>query len=147
MERGDWYFILCALITGAFMSVPYVYAAQQDNYRVSEIPKSKRVRSAYLTDLVCILIFGGAWAGCWFLSSRMFWGFLTSLFFCIAEVALYIVEDAPKRKKPLRYTKRAVRAIIAAGVVSAAAVTAASGIIPVLAVRRVRPVRIIRAKE
>lgn len=133
MERGDWYFILCALITGAFMSVPYVYAAQQDNYRVSEIPKSKRVRSAYLTDLVCILIFGGAWAGCWFLSSRMFWGFLTSLFFCIAEVALYIVEDAPKRKKPLRYTKRAVRAIIAAGVVSAAAVTAAVATVNVCA--------------
>ena len=38
-------------------------------------------------------------------------------------------------------------ALMAADCAVAAAVTAASGIIPVLAVRRVRPVRIIRAKE
>ena len=80
---------------------------------------------AYLTDLICILVFGGAWAGCWFLSSRMFWGFLASLFFCIAEVALYIVDETPKRKKPMRYTRRAVRAIAACALVSGAAVTAA----------------------
>ena len=38
-------------------------------------------------------------------------------------------------------------ALLVADCAVAAAVTAASGIIPVLAVRRVRPVRIIRAKE
>ena len=85
LARGDWYFSVCAFVAGVFMAVPYVYAAQQDNYRVAEVWKSRRVRSAYLVDLVCILVFGGAWAGCWFLSSRMFWGFLASLFFCIAE--------------------------------------------------------------
>ena len=125
LARGDWYFTVCALIVGAFMSVPYVYAVQQDNYRVAEVWKSRRVRGAYLADLLCILVFGGAWAGCWFLSSRMFWGFLASLFFCIAEVALYIVDEAPKRKKPLRYTRRAVRAMAAVSLVSGAAVTAA----------------------
>ena len=125
LARGDWYFTVCALVVGAVMSLPYVYAAQQDNYRVAEAWKSRRVRVAYLTDLICILVFGGAWAGCWFLSSRMFWGFLASLFFCIAEVALYIVDETPKRKKPMRYTRRAVRAIAACALVSGAAVTAA----------------------
>ena len=125
LARGDWYFTVCALVVGAVMSLPYVYAAQQDNYRVAEAWKSRRVRGAYLTDLICILVFGGAWAGCWFLSSRMFWGFLASLFFCIAEVALYIVDETPKRKKPMRYTRRAVRAIAACALVSGAAVTAA----------------------
>ena len=125
LARGDWYFTVCALVVGAVMSLPYVYAAQQDNYRVAEVWKSRRVRGAYLTDLICILVFGGAWAGCWFLSSRMFWGFLASLFFCIAEVALYIVDETPKRKKPMRYTRRAVRAIAACALVSGAAVTAA----------------------
>lgn len=129
LARGDWYFMVCALVMGVFMAVPYIYAAQQDNYRVAEVWKSRRVHGAYLTDLLCILVFGGAWAGCWFISSRIFWGFLISLFFCIAEVALYVVEDAPKKKKPLRYTKRAVRALIAAGLVSAAAVTAAIALI------------------
>lgn len=131
LARGDWYFTVCALIVGAFMSAPYVYAVQQDNYRVAEVWKSRRVRGAYLADLLCILVFGGAWAGCWFLSSRMFWGFLTSLFFCIAEVALYIVDEAPKRKKPLRYTRRAVRAMAAVSLVSGAAVTAAIAFINV----------------
>ena len=107
LARGDWYFTVCALVVGAVMSLPYVYAAQQDNYRVAEAWKSRRVRGAYL------------------LSSRMFWGFLASLFFCIAEVALYIVDETPKRKKPMRYTRRAVRAISACALVSGAAVTAA----------------------
>ena len=120
---------MCAFVAGVFMAVPYVYAAQQDNYRVAEVWKSRRVRSAYLVDLVCILVFGGAWAGCWFLSSRMFWGFLISLFFCIAEVALYVVDAAPKRKKPLRYTRRAVRAIVACAAVCAGAVTASVAVI------------------
>ena len=129
LARGDWYFVVCALVMGAFMSVPYVYAAQQDNYRVAEVWKSKRVRGAYLTDLVCILVFGGAWAGCWFLSSRIIWGFLISLFFTIAEVALYITDYAPKRKKPLRCTPRALRAITAGALVSAGAVTAALALV------------------
>lgn len=129
LARGDWYFSVCAFVAGVFMAVPYVYAAQQDNYRVAEVWKSRRVRSAYLVDLVCILVFGGAWAGCWFLSSRMFWGFLISLFFCIAEVALYVVDEAPKRKKPLRYTRRAVRAIVACAAVCAGAVTASVAVI------------------
>ena len=80
LARGDWYFMVCALVMGVFMAVPYIYAAQQDNYRVAEVWKSRRVHGAYLTDLLCILVFGGAWAGCWFISSRIFWGFLISLF-------------------------------------------------------------------
>lgn len=125
LARGDWYFMLFAFVMGVFMARPYLYAVQQDNYRVAEIFKSRRIRSAYVTDLVCILVFGGIWAGCWFLSSRIFWGFLVSLFFCIAEVALYFVEETPKKKKPFRYTKRAVRGLIAVALASSAAVTAA----------------------
>lgn len=129
LARGDWYFILLALVMGLFMARPYMYAVQQDNYRVAEIFHSRRIRSAYVTDLVCILIFGGIWAGCYFLSSRIFWGFLTSLFFCIAEVALYFVEETPRKKKPFRYTRRAVRGLVAVAVVSSAAVTVAIALV------------------
>lgn len=129
LARGDWYFMLFALIMGFFMARPYLYAVQQDNYRVSEIFHSRRIRMAYVTDLVCVLIFGGIWTGCYFLSSRIFWGFLTSLFFCIAEIALYFVEETPRKKKPFRYTKRAVRGLVAVAVCSAAAVTAAIALI------------------
>lgn len=122
IARGDWFFITLSLLVGLFMVRPYLYAAQQDNYRVKEIFKNKRVRTAYVTDLVCVLVFGGLWAAFYFVKSRIFWGFLTGLFFFIAELALYFVEEMPAKKKPFRYTKRAVRAIIAVAVVSTCAV-------------------------
>lgn len=117
--------MLLALVMGVFMARPYLYAAQQDNYRVACALKSRRVRSVYLTDVVCVLVFGGIWAGCMFIPSKIFWGFLVSLFFCIAELALYFVTEAPEKKRPFVYTKRAVRALIATGMVCAAAATVA----------------------
>lgn len=113
MARGDWFYMLLTLIVSLCMVRPYLYAVQQDNYRVFEIFGDKRVRSAYFTDLVCVAVFGAVWGACYFVQSRIFWGFLTGLFFFIAEIALYFVVDIPAKKKPLRYTKRAVRAIIA----------------------------------
>ena len=125
LNRGDWYFMLFALVMAVMMSRTYMYVIQQDNYRIREIFSSRRIRSAYLTDLVCIVIFGGAWTGCFFIKSRIFWGFLSSLFFAIAIVALYFVEEAPKKKKPFRYTRRAVRGIASVSLVVTALVTLA----------------------
>lgn len=125
LARGDWFFVLLTFAVAFFMARPYVYAVQQDNYRVKEIFAAKRVRTAYLTDLVCIAVFGAAWGGFYFVQSRVFWGFLTGLFFFVAELALYFVEELPAKKKPLRYTKRAVRAFFAVACVSTACVTLA----------------------
>ena len=123
--RGDWFYVLMTHVVTAAMARPCLHAAQLDNYRPSAVFRSRQVRSAYLTDLVCAVVFTGVWTGFYFVSSRAFWGFLTCLFFFIAEIALYFIEDNTEKKKPLRYTRRAVRAIVFASVVITAAVTLA----------------------
>lgn len=64
-------------------------------------------------DLLCVGIFAGIYIGLSFLQSRIFWGFLDAMFFFIAEITLYFAEEMPEKKKPMRYTKRAVRALVA----------------------------------
>lgn len=95
------------------MSRPYLYVVQQDNYRISTVFKSKKLRTAYLIDLLCVGIFSGIYIALSFLQSRIFWGFLDAMFFFIAEITLYFAEEMPEKKKPMRYTKRAVRALVA----------------------------------
>ena len=107
--RGDWFFILLSLLTTAFMAKPYIYVLQQDNYRLKGIFKSKTIRNAYVMDLITMLVFCVVYLVSSFLHSRGFWGFLIAIFFYIAEIVLYFAEDGEK-KKPLKYTKRAVRA-------------------------------------
>lgn len=110
--RGDWFFVLLSLLTAGFMAKPYMYVIQQDNYRLKGVFKSKSIRSAFLVDLITMLIFSGIFILASFLHSRAFWGFLIGMFFYIAEIVLYFVEDGDK-KKPLKYTKRAVRGFVA----------------------------------
>lgn len=104
---------MLSLLASVFISRPYLYVAQQDNYRVSTIFKSKRLKVAYLMDWLCSLVFAGIYIGLSFLQSRIFWGFLDAMFFFIAEITLYFAEEMPEKKKPMRYTKRAVRALVA----------------------------------
>jgi len=119
--RGDWFYVLLVFIDAFFMTRPYLYAIQQDNYRISEIFKNRRLRFVYLIDLCAVALFVGIWCIFYFLQTRAFWGFLTVLFFFIAEFAMYFMEDLPTRKKPLRYTKRAVRCLIIVTILSTAA--------------------------
>ncbi len=123
--RGDWFYVLMTLVVTAAMARPCLHAAQLDNYRPSAVFRSRQVRSAYITDVVCAVIFTAIWTGFYFVSSRAFWGFLSGLFFFIAEFALYFIEDNTEKKKPLRYTRRAVRAIVSCAVVITAVVTVA----------------------
>lgn len=125
LVRGDWFYILLVLIDGFFMTRPYLYAIQNDNYRVSEIFKNKRLRFTYLIDLITVVIFCGIWLTFWFLNAKAFWGFLIALFFFIAEFAMYFMEDLPDRKKPLKYTRRAVRCLVFNTLFSSAVVTIA----------------------
>ena len=123
LVRGDWFYVLLVLIDGFFMTRPYLYAIQQDNYRVGEIFKSKRLRFVYLIDLCTVAVFAAIWTLFYFLQARAFWGFVTALFFFITEFAMYFMEDLPSRKKPLRYTKRAVRCLIFVSLAATAVVT------------------------
>lgn len=109
---GDWFYIVLVLVDAIFMTRPYLYAIQNDNYRVSEIFKNKRLRFVYALDLVVVAIFTVFWGLCYLLHANSFWGFIVVLFFFITEFALYFIEDLPDRKKPLQYTKRAVRCLI-----------------------------------
>ena len=59
LVRGDWFYILLLIIDGFFMTRPYLYAIQNDNYRVSEIFKNKRLRFVYLLDVITVTIFCG----------------------------------------------------------------------------------------
>lgn len=126
--RGDWFYILLVFIDAFFMTRPYLYAIQQDNYRITEIFKNKRLSLVYLIDLCAVVVFVGIWCIFYFLQTRAFWGFLTVLFFFIAEFAMYFMEDLPTRKKPLKYTKRAVRCLLFITAMSTATVTVAFAI-------------------
>lgn len=122
LVRGDWFYIVLVLVDAFFMTRPYLYAIQNDNYRVREIFRNKRLRLVYALDLVAVAIFTGIWGAFYILKAKAFWGFLIALFFFIAELAMYFMEDLPDRKKPLRYTKRAVRCLIFVSVLSTALV-------------------------
>lgn len=126
--RGDWFYVLLVALDAFFMTRPYLYAIQQDNYRVSEIFKSRRLAFVYLFDICAVSVFAAIWLAFYFFSSRAFWGFLTVMFFFIAEFAMYFMEDLPKRKKPLKYTKRAVRCLLFVTLCSTAAVICAFGV-------------------
>ena len=125
LARGDWFFVIMLMVDGFFMCRPYLYAIQQDNYRVFEIFKNKRLKFVYLFDVIAVVIFVGVWTGFYFVQARAFFGFVTALFFFVAEFAMYFTEDLPTRKKPLKYTKRAVRCLIFNTVCATAAVTCA----------------------
>lgn len=121
--RGDWFYVMLLIVDAFFMTRPYLYAIQQDNYRITEIFKNKRLSFVYLIDICAVAVFTGIWCIFYFLQTRAFWGFLTVLFFFIAEFAMYFMEDLPTRKKPLRYTKRAVRFLVLMSIASTALVT------------------------
>lgn len=123
--RGDWFYVLMVALDAFFMTRPYLYVIQQDNYRVGEIFKSRRLAFAYIFDICAVSVFMAIWFAFYFFSSRAFWGFATVLFFFIAEFAMYFMEDLPKRKKPLKYTKRAVRCLLFVTAFSTAAVICA----------------------
>lgn len=123
LVRGDWFYILLVLIDSFFMTRPYLYVIQQDNYRISEIFKSRHLRFVYFIDFCAVVVFVGIWLLLYFVQAKAFLGFVTVLFFFIAEFAMYFMEDLPDRKKPLRYTKRAVRCLVFVTLVATAAVS------------------------
>ena len=61
LQRGDWFYILLLLLTGFFMSRPYLYAIQNDNYRLSEIFGNRRLRTVYLIDVISVSVFFSVW--------------------------------------------------------------------------------------
>ncbi len=126
--RGDWFYVFLVALDSFFMTRPYLYAIQQDNYRVREIFKSKRLALIYLFDICAVSVFTAIWLAFYFFQSRAFWGFATVLFFFIAEFAMYFMEDLPTRKKPLRYTKRAVRCLLFVTACSTAVVMCSFGV-------------------
>ena len=125
LARGDWFFVVMVFLASFFMTRPYLYAIQQDNYRISEIFKNRRLRLVYLIDLCAVVLFVGVWTGFYFVQARAFLGFLTVLVFFVAEIAMYFMEDLPTRKKPLKYTKRAVRCLIFVSLFATCIVTCA----------------------
>ena len=125
LARGDWFFVVMVFVTSFFMTRPYLYAIQQDNYRITEIFKNRRLKLVYAFDVCAVAIFVGAWTGFYFVQARAFFGFLTALFFFVAEIAMYFMEDLPTRKKPLKYTKRAVRCLVFVSLFGTACATAA----------------------
>lgn len=121
--RGIWFFIVLSLLVAFFMARPYLYAVQQDNYRIGEIFKSKRIRTAYFWDWISVAVFSTIFGLLSLVNSRIFWGFFVATFFLIAEITLYFVEEMPDKKKPMRYTRRAIRAFIAISLTAMLAIT------------------------
>ena len=123
--RGDWFYIVLLFLVSFFMARPYLYAIQSDNYRISEIFANKRLRRVYLIDIASVAVFFSVWLGFYFFQAKAFWGFLIAMFFFVTEIALYFMEDLPDRKKPLKYTKRAVRCLLFVSLCACAAGTCA----------------------
>ncbi len=123
--RGDWFFVVMVFLTSFFMTRPYLYAIQQDNYRITEIFKNRRLRFVYFLDVCSVALFVGVWCVFYFVQAKAFFGFLTALFFFVAEFAMYFMEDLPTRKKPLKYTKRAVRCLLFVSLLGTALVSVA----------------------
>lgn len=123
--RGDWFYIVLLFLVSFFMARPYLYAIQSDNYRISEIFANKRLRRVYLIDIASVAVFFSVWLGFYFFQAKAFWGFLIAMFFFVTEIALYFMEDLPDRKKPLKYTKRAVRCLLFVSLGACAAGTCA----------------------
>jgi UDP-N-acetylmuramoyl-tripeptide--D-alanyl-D-alanine ligase len=109
--KGDWFLFVLTVVTAMIMSKPYVYVIQQDNYRLKGVFKSKSLRSFYLADLGCVLIYSAIFAGLYTLRVDAKWTNLVTVFFFITIMLLYVIFDGEK-KKPLRYTKRAVRGTV-----------------------------------
>ena len=128
LARGDWFFVLMIFLTSFLMTRPYLYAIQQDNYRITEIFKNRRLRFVYLIDVCAVVLFVGVWCGFYFVQAKAFFGFLTALFFFVTEFAMYFMEDLPTRKKPLKYTKRAVRCLLFVSLFATAVVSCALAI-------------------
>ncbi len=116
--RSDWFYLLLVFIDSLFMARPYLYAIQQDNYRVGEIFKNRRLKVVFLIDMLAVGVFTLIWVALYIVKANAFWGFLSVLFFFIAEFAMYFMEDLPTRKKPLKYTKRAVRCLVCVAIVA-----------------------------
>lgn len=64
--RGDWFYVVMTLLTGFFMARPYLYAIQNDNYRISEIFRNRRLRTVYLIDLASVAVFFAIWLAFFF---------------------------------------------------------------------------------
>ncbi|MDE6060868.1 MAG: hypothetical protein K2G31_05300, partial [Clostridia bacterium] len=71
--RGDWFYIMLVFVDAFFMTRPYLYAIQQDNYRITEIFKNRRLRFVYLIDLCAIAVCGGIWWSFYCLQTRAVW--------------------------------------------------------------------------
>ncbi len=125
LARGNWFFVLLILLCAVFMTRPYLYVIQQDNYRICEIFKNKKLRLAFLIDCLATLIFCAVFVLFGFFNSRVFWGFLTAMYFFIAEIAIYFIEEIPEKRKPMRYTKRAMRALVTVALTATALMTLA----------------------
>lgn len=120
--QGDWLIIALTMMATAIMSKPYMYVIQQDNYRLKGLFKSKSIRSFYLADIVCVLVFLGIFTGAYFAGAGQKWLRMIVTFFLIATIVLYVVFDKEK-KVPMRYTKRAVRGTLCVLSISTALVT------------------------
>ncbi|MEG1662657.1 MAG: Mur ligase family protein, partial [Clostridia bacterium] len=125
LDRGDWFFIILLLFVSLLMARPYIYTIQQDNYRLMTLLKSRRMKAMFAFDMLAVAVFLLVWAIIYFLHARAFWGYITTMFFFVTELALYFLEDLPDKKKPLRYTKRAVRGIISVALFATAATSCA----------------------
>ncbi len=114
--KYDWFYLILIFFDAILMARPYLYVIQQDNYRISEILKSRRIKQVYIIDLCAVSVFGVAWFLCYYFNAGAFWCFLVMLFFFLTQYIFYFIEELPERKKPLKYTKRVMRFMIFSGI-------------------------------
>jgi UDP-N-acetylmuramoyl-tripeptide--D-alanyl-D-alanine ligase len=90
------------------MIKPYLHAYQMQGYSFKWILSYKAVGRFYILDCALSAFFGAVWAAVYFFKTREIWiSVLCALFLVILFGAHFITES--QAKKPLVFTKRAVR--------------------------------------
>lgn len=109
--RGEYLFAVVCFLVVLFQTGPYLHIYQLEGYNLSLIYKNKNLKQIFFLDCIVGTIFLVLWTIFLFVQSRIFWGFLLGIFFFVCEFGIHFTTERVA-KKPLRYTKRAVRLII-----------------------------------
>lgn len=78
------------------------------SYKLLPVFKIKNIKKYYLIDALIGIFFVLVWTGMFFMQTRMLWVYLIGALFFLSVFGVHFITD-DEAKKPLVYTKRAVR--------------------------------------
>jgi len=112
LTYGDYIFFALGFAVFLFVSKPYLHAVQLDGYKAKSLFKARGIFRQYLYDALAAFAFIALWVIFFFIPSRAMIGLIFGILFFIYLGVIHILPDRQKKKKPLKYTKRAIRLMV-----------------------------------